>query len=389
MNSINQKIALRLLALSLCLALLLTLPSCIRAKEEPGASTVAAATTVATTAATAPPPPVDFSDPEALSAAFLKGGVVDCSDRKYAYSEMCQDLIELQALYPTRFSYESFGKSVAGRELYVCRLGDPNASRQVLVSAGLHGREYLTPILVMKQMEFMLYYESAGSFDGVNYSRMMDDICYYVVPMSNPDGIMLSQEGIGSIQDPALRDKIYSIYYSDFQAGLTGQDTVNGYLQYWKANANGVDLNRNFDALWEQYYNYSKPSFAQYKGPSPASEPETQALVRLTDSLTNLLAVLCIHSQGEVLYWDCGQTETLREDTRALTQAISALNGYRPVNDVNNDASYSDWCALERNLIAITVETGSGLCPLDTEKFPPIWQDNYDLLAMVGAYFLE
>ena len=27
----------------------------------------------------------------------------------------------------------------------------------------------------------------------------------------------------------------------------------NDYLEQWKSNANGVDLNRNFDALWDSY----------------------------------------------------------------------------------------------------------------------------------------
>ncbi len=393
MKHFTSNILLRCISLGLVLGLLTGLCSCIRIEEPfpPSHPSTQKATVSAETQATTPPPPLPFDDPDTLADAFLSlpEGIVDCSRREYSYNQMCGDLALLVQAYPALFSYTSYGQSVLGRELYVCRLGNPQAKKQILVTAGLHGREYLTPILAMKQMEFMLTYASSGSFEGITYARMLEELCFYIVPMCNPDGIMLSQKGISSVTDPTAKSRIYDIYYSDFQAGLTGQDTINGYLQYFKANANGVDLNRNFDALWEQYYNYSKPSFAQFKGYTPADQPETQALMRLTDSLSNPLAVLCIHSQGEVLYWDCGQSGTLREETLALTRAIASLNGYRVITDANNDASFSDWCALKRGLIAITVETGVGLCPLDTEKFIPIWQDNYDLLAMTAAYFLD
>ena len=206
--------------------------------------------------------------------------------------------------------------------------------------------------------------------------------------MINPDGIMISQEGISAVRDPALREIVEECYRGDFADGMTSQTEIDNYLQYWKANAAGVDLNRNFDALWEEYKTgMRRPSHATYKGTAPNSEPETQAMIALTDSLTNVQAVLCIHSQGEVLYWNCGQETDLATDTLAFTQAIADRCGYKVKSEQNNDASFSDWCALEREMIAITVETGLGLCPLDYEKLFPIWEDQYDLLPLTAFYF--
>ena len=74
-------------------------------------------------------------------------------------------------------------------------------------------------------------------------------------------------------------------------------------------------------------------------------------------------------------------------ETLEFTQAVANRCGYRVIREKNNDASYSDWCALERDLIAVTVETGVGLCPLDYEKLIPIWQDHYDLLPLTAFYF--
>lgn len=44
-----------------------------------------------------------------------------------------------------------------------------------------------------------------------------------------------------------------------------------------RKNANGVDLNRNYDLFWSQYTD-SDPSSDSYKGGSAASEPETQMI---------------------------------------------------------------------------------------------------------------
>ena len=374
----------------LLLALVLILSSCIQMPPSKAVSSEESGAPSQSVTATDAPPTVDFSDPAAVSLNFLQNNshaVVDCSSREYSYAEMEADLAALANAYPSRFSYRSFGRSVAGRELYVGVLGNPNASRQVVVSAGLHGREYLTPLLVMKQLEFYLTYYDAGHYDGIPYATLFEEICFYVIPMNNPDGIMLSQEGISSLTDPSLRNTVEAIYYSDLSAGLTSQTNINKYLQYWKSNACGVDLNRNFDALWKEYYNYSLPSFAQYKGPSAASEPETQATVSLIESLSNPLAVLCVHSQGEVIYFNCGQEKSLLDATAAFVEVLSDRTAYEIVTDQNNDASLSDWCALEKGLISVTLETGSGICPLDLDKFEPMWRDNFDLLPLTAAYF--
>ena len=312
-------------------------------------------------------------------------GIVDVSVREYSYADLREDLDLLAKLYPTRFSYRVFGQSVAERDLYVATLGNPNATKQILVSAGIHGREYLTPLLVMKQIEYYLAYYDVGDYNGFRYSALFDEYCFVIVPMTNPDGIMLAQEGIASISSSSLRNKINTIYNQDRAAGYTKQTDINEYLKIWKANANGVDLNRNFAARWDEIdTGMSRPSHKHYKGTSPASEPETRAMVTLTESLSNIKAVLCIHSQGEVLYWDCGQTGELRTETEHFTEMLSIRDGYKVIYKQNNDASYSDWCALEKGLIAVTVETGKSdePGPLGIEQFPKIWTDNYDLFAL-------
>lgn len=389
-----------ILAVCLTLLCLIQFASCI--KRMPGDDTTT--TTYTGELPTGPngedlppsPPPAlqlpTWTDAEATADLFLTTAtaIVDCSEREYSYAEMVEDLQTLKNVYPEHFDYRVFGQSAAGRDLYVATLGNPDAEKQFLVSAGIHGREYLTPLLVMKQIEFYLAYYDAGDYNGFAYDALFDEFCFYIVPMTNPDGIMLAQAGIYSISDAEMRQRIIETYYKDYAEKYTQQTNINEYLKIWKSNANAVDLNRNFDALWE-YVNTGmyRPSHKLYKGDSVASEPETQAMVALTESLPNIQAVLCIHSQGEVLYWDCGQTGVLREETQGFAEAIGMSNGYRVIYEQNNDASYSDWCTIKKGLISVTVETGlmSEAGPLSITQFPTIWMDNFDLLALSAAHF--
>lgn len=59
---------------------------------------------------------------------------------------------------------------------------------------------------------------------------------------------------------------------------------AEGVPWYLRTNANGVDLNRNYPADWDTVdYNYgldtSDPDSMTYRGPAPASEPETRAVM--------------------------------------------------------------------------------------------------------------
>ena len=98
-----------------------------------------------------PPLETDPSPKEYITVDGEALGIVDVSKVKYGYSEMVDDLEKLSKKYGDKMSYAAVGDSLDGRKIYAVTLGNPNADKQIVISAGIHAREYLTPLLVMKQ----------------------------------------------------------------------------------------------------------------------------------------------------------------------------------------------------------------------------------------------
>ncbi len=331
-----------------------------------------------------PPPQKDYVtvDGEVLN-------IVDTSKNKYSYSEMVVDLAAIQEKYEGKMSYAAVGDSLDGRKIYAVTLGNPNASKQIVISAGIHGREYLTPMLVMKQLEFYLYNYDTAEYGGIPLADIFEEYTFCILPMCNPDGITLAQFGIGSINSDELKNTIRSVYESDKSKGYT-DDTLDKYLTYWKANARGVDLNRNFDTRdWQSLAIVKQASHKNYKGTSPLSEPESRAMADYVNTLSSPVLSLAIHSQGEVIYFDCGQDSI--HPSLDLAKAANAVCGYKIIYDTRRDAAFEDWCVLNKSIPSVTVETGNYTVtePIPVGEFKKIWQKNRDMWVHVAVKYME
>ncbi len=320
------------------------------------------------------------------------GQVVDTSTEMYTYEEMEADLKELCRLYPDRARMASAGTSADGREIWYLDIGDKRASRQIFVSAGIHGREYLTPLLAMKMAEYYLANYNTEGEEGVAFVDVAGDCLFRVVPMVNPDGVAISQQGMEGIRSEDLRTLVASIYEADreYESYRDSYADREEYLKHWKANARGVDLNRNFPiAYWaEMKTGIGHPSSQKYKGYAAGSEPETQAVMKLIEELSDPACVISLHSQGEILYWDCGQEGAVRTENEKLVKKIGALTGYEVINRfVSPDATLDDWATLEQGIPAVTIETGKGSVPLEHEQFEGIWNQTKDLWMILAEQY--
>ena len=146
------------------------------------------------------------------------------------------------------------GRSVLGREIYAVKIGDGTPFG--IAQYAIHGREYITAKLALAHYEI-----------GVKKGSL------WILPMLNPDGCLLSQIGLSSVLDTKRKTRLLQLQPS-------------GDFTLWKANANGVDLNVNFDAKWGKgAKNVFYPGSENYVGASPFSEPETKALKAFTEEI--------------------------------------------------------------------------------------------------------
>lgn len=104
---------------------------------------------------------------------------------------------------------------------------------------------------------------------------------------------------------------------------------VQGIPWYLRVNQSGVDINRNFPSRWdtvEHTYGMSTddPDAATYRGPAPASEPETQAVIALV-SLVRPRCVMSFHCLASITGPNFFTTKYGAEDTR-LRHRVSLLD---------------------------------------------------------------
>lgn len=318
------------------------------------------------------------------------GEIVTPSAQGYIYPDMVDDLAALAERYGDYFTYESIGKSVDGREIYACVVGNASAEKKVLLTGGIHGKEYLSSLVVMKQMEYYLANRAKGSYNGLQYAELLDTHAFYVLPMINPDGVMLALCGIDSMQTPEVRATVEKIYADNLRDGLTGTNDINVYLAYnWKANANGVDLNRNFAlSNWSEVKTgILAPCFRNYKGPRAASEPETKAVSAYVESLGEIEALLAFHTAGQVVYWDCGMTGGVRLDTFDLAEAVCEHTGYKLIYDKHLDASLNDWITLEKGVPSVTVEIATVEYPMPSSMWEEAFAQTKELWVITAQLF--
>lgn len=306
----------------------------------------------------------------------------------YSYTDFLRELTALKKQYRSRMKIVSAGFSADGRMIPEVIIGDLKAPVHILIQAGIHGREYMNCAVVMRQMrEYLDSIASAGS-------GMEKALCYHVMPMTNPDGCMISQFGPAGIRNEILRERVLQIsgWTEDTQEEYQKKRT---FFQSWKSNARGVDLNRNFLPDWEAAGESEKAGFQGYKGPSACSEPEVKAILGIQKKYS-VDCCISFHSSGEAIYWDYERESTgkgVRDDQnrreRQLACLLSKSTSYPMISVKKNRlpaAGCSDHFARIFNALAITVETGKGECPLAPDEYEIIWEQNRNLWNEIGQF---
>ena len=170
--------------------------------------------------------------------------------RYRTHDEILHRLNQLEHEKLQKFNLEIRTKENRDIKLFVVGTGKKN----ILITGGVHAREWLTPIVSTYIIEHLLK------------SNLLDDYTFYIIPIVNPDG-----------------------YIHSFKNGN----------RMWRKNMNGVDINRNFSKGFGKHSG-SNPDDHDFRGTNPFSENETKALRKLIKSKSFYLH-LDIHSYGQLI----------------------------------------------------------------------------------------
>lgn len=195
-----------------------------------------------------------------LDRAFPQGH----PEPEYRFSaELYASVAPLVAERPGVVTPFVMGRTVLGRPIWAFRVHRPGEpiQKKILVFGGIHALEWIATEVSTDFLTWEILHPPRG-------------VELVVVPIVNLDGRRRAE--------------------GDFVRG--------GERPYRRANANHVDLNRDFEinreskAIWQKIV----PGF-YYHSPSPLSQPESQALDRL--GAEGFDAVVSLHAFGGFLYY--------------------------------------------------------------------------------------
>jgi hypothetical protein len=263
-------------------------------------------------------------------------------DELYALARENPQLIKLQVL----------GKTYQGRELIALRVtqgardGRDGSRPAVLYSSNQHAREWIS---LEVNRRLLRYFVARWRANDKEIRDLLKSTELWFVISANPDGYQYSFD-TERLWRKNLRD-------NDGDAQIEVGD--------------GVDPNRNFDEHWGYDNEGSSPDPADetYRGPNPASEPETKAMQGLLDRIKPKFQSN-LHSFGEwLLYpqgWRVGALDADNPVYVALggTDADPAIPGFNPGQAADTlyvtNGETTDYADTKAGTIAYTPELGEG-----------------------------
>lgn len=299
------------------------------------------------------------------SVSFHRSAIVSRVDSKYAYGDMKADLGSLQHRYGDVMQVSSLTTTVDGNNVYCVRLGNPSASKKIIIQGAMHAREWLNSQLLMMMLEDTCAKYYGGEYDRVSYQKLLKHTCFYIIPMLNPDGVSISQFGLSGINHDTIKKSVKKI--------ARGKKEV---YRRWKANARGVDLNRNFSTGFARDTKEKKSSEG-YAGKKAMSEKETQALYNLIVRVKPK-AVINYHEAGELLYYG---------SSTKLVNMIHDVTGYSMYCTGNEEnGNLGDWLCAKR-IDWCTPETCQGEAPVSHSQLGRQWKKNKKMIVALAKFY--
>ena len=264
-------------------------------------------------------------------------------------SEIESALQNLATAYPaTTELLRAPNLSREGRQVRVLRIGTKSSDEVdgILILGGVHAREWVPPDALISLAADLLEAYKLGTglgygnktFAASEIRKVMESLNLFVCACVNPDGRLYSQTN-----EPLWR--------KNRRPHPGGGDCV------------GVDINRNFDFLWDHLAKFAPDSGVSasedpcdrnvYRGPSVASEPEVRNVVWLFDTFPRIRWHLDVHSAVPVILhsWGSDQNQTIEPNQTFLNSAFDGARGRL------NDPEYGEYITPGDLEIAETLST--------------------------------
>lgn len=200
------------------------------------------------------------------------------------------------------------------RICHVLHIGKASSNKNtILITGGVHAREWgSTEICIYIAADILeAYVNKTGLRYGNKYFNaeqirsILENFNLLIFPCVNPDGRNYSQ-----VAEPLWRRN------------------RNRSQSHDNPSCIGVDLNRNYDFLWD-FPHYFSPSATigtstdpcspsqSYRGPSPFSESETKNVLWLFDNYPSIRWFVDLHSYGENILYNWGDCQNQSDDPNA------------------------------------------------------------------------
>lgn len=325
---------------------------------------------------TTPPEPSQNPPPTPTPPPFSENINIVNPYIPYTYEQMKDESLKLAELYAEIITLDSIGDSAEGRELTLIKLG--KGDKKIILCGSHHAREYISSSYLMKMIEeYSKAYYNNNYFGKYNVREILDKISIYIVPMVNPDGVNLVNKGLTSVNN---------------QEAVEAMVMLRPSYREWKANINGVDLNRHYPAKWEEKYDeVVKPASESFKGTAAGTEPEIQAMMKLSNNNEFILAA-SFHTKGNVIYWaDRGTVDSI-SGVKDTAKRLASLTRYQrmPVSEDPSiyGAGYENWFRLVFSRPAFCIELtpyNNTDLPHDDKKFDSLVWNNAKYIGLFMA----
>ncbi len=242
----------------------------------------------------------------------------------------------LAATKPNLASWTDIGNSWVkqtgvgpGYDIRVLRLTNsaiPGPKPVMFAMAAIHAREYVTAETLTRFAEFLVN----GYGTNPEATWLLDHHDFHFVLQANPDGRKFAESG--------------SSWRKNTNQNYCGATSTS----------RGADLNRNYPFQWGGAGSSGSQCSLTYRGPTPSSEPETQAIVTYVRSIfpdqrdegAGLSApapadatgiFFDLHSYSQLVLWPWGfGTAVAPNNTalRTLGRKLAYFNSYSPMQSV-------------------------------------------------------